>query len=264
MKRIVNSRIVLAGIFAVAGLPNLHAQRGCSNATLNGAYGFYSSGTVLPTRTPRITVGREVYDGNGNLSNSFTVNDNGVVSHNASSGRYTVNPDCTGTIFTTLGALQLRLDFVIADEGNEINFLIGSNPPILDLYGVRKKQFPNFERVCSNADLNGTYGFYSTGTVVPAGTPRLTVGRETYDGSGHLSNLFTVNDNGAETQHATSGLYTVNRDCTGTIVTPLGPLMLTVDFVIVDSGKEMYFMVSSNPAALAVYGVRTKFSADQE
>jgi hypothetical protein len=40
--------------------------------------------------------------------------------------------------------------------------------------------------------------------------------------------------------------------------------MLTVDFVIVDSGKEMYFMVSSNPAALAVYGVRTKFSADQE
>src|SRR5215469_8392154 len=138
MKRIVNSQIVLAGIFAV-GLPNLHAQRGCSNATLNGSYGFYSSGTVLPARTPRITVGREVYDGNGHLSNTFTVNDNGAVSHNASSGTYNVNPDCTGTIFTALGALQLRLDFVIADGGNEINFLIASNPPILDVYGVRKK-----------------------------------------------------------------------------------------------------------------------------
>src|SRR5215469_5035186 len=103
MNRIVISRIFLTGIFAVAGLPNLHARRGCSNATLNGAYGFYSSGTVLTTRTPRITVGREVYDGNGRLSNTFTVNDNGVVSHNASSGTYTVNPHCTGTIFTTLG-----------------------------------------------------------------------------------------------------------------------------------------------------------------
>jgi hypothetical protein len=264
MKRIVNSRIVLAGIFAVAGLPNLHAQRGCSNVTLNGAYGFYSSGTVLPNRTPRVTVGREVYDGNGHFSNTFTVNDDGAVSHNNGSGTYNVNPDCTGTIFTTLGMLQLRLDFVIADGGNEIHFLVGSNPPILDVYGVRKKQFPNFERVCSNADLKGTYGFYSTGSVVPAGTPRLTVGRETYDGAGHFSDLFTVNDNGAETQHINSGLYTVNRDCTGTIVTPLGLLILTIDFVIVDSGREIYFMVSSNPAGVAVYGVRTKFSADQE
>ena len=155
MKRIVNSRIVLVGIFALAGLPNLHAQRGCSTATLNGAYGFYSSGTILPARTPRITVGREVYDGNGHLSNTFTVNDNGVVSHNNGSGTYSVSPDCTGTIFTTLGMVQLRLDFVIADGGNEIHFLIGSNPPILDVYGVRKKQFPNFERECSNADSGG-------------------------------------------------------------------------------------------------------------
>jgi hypothetical protein len=257
-------RIVLAGIFAVAGLSNLHAERGCSNVTLNGAYGFYSSGTVLPARTPRITVGREVYDGNGHFSNTFTVNDSGAVSHNANSGAYNVNPDCTGTIFTTLGTLQLRLDFVIADGGNEIDFLIGSNLPILDVYGVRKKQFSNFERACSNADLNGTYGFYSTGTAVPAGTPRFTVGRETYDGAGHFSNLFTVNDNGVETQHANSGLYAVNRDCTGTIVTPLGTLTLTVDFVIVDSAKQIYFMASSNPAAVAVYGVRTRFSADQE
>ena len=90
------------------------------------------------------------------------------------------------------------------------------------------------------------------------------MGRETYDGAGHFSDLFTVNDNGVETQHASSGLYTVNRDCTGTIVTPLGPLTLTIDFVIVDSGKQIYFMISSNPAAVAVYGSRTKFSADQE
>ena len=186
------------------------------------------------------------------------------MSHNANSGTYNVNPDCTGTIFITLGTLPLRLDFVITDGGNEINFLIGSNPAILDVYGVRKKQFPNSERVCSNADLNGTYGFYSTGTMVPAGTPRFTVGRETYDGAGHLSNLFTVNNNGVEMQFASSGLYTVNPDCTGTIVTPLGPLILTIDFVIVDSAKEIYFMISSNPVAVAVYGVRRKFSADQE
>lgn len=78
MKRSISSPILLAVIFAAGGMRNLHAERGCSNATLNGAYGFYSNGTVLPARTPRVTVGREVYDGNGHLSNSFTVNDNGV------------------------------------------------------------------------------------------------------------------------------------------------------------------------------------------
>jgi hypothetical protein len=52
-----------------------------------------------------------------------------------------------------------------------------------------------------------------------------------------------------------SGAYTVNPDCTGMISTTLGQLNLAVDFVIVDSGKEIYFIISSNPASLVAYEI---------
>ena len=164
MKRSVNSRIVLAGIFAVAGLPNLHAERGCSECHSPWRVRILQQWNRSPCQNTSYHSWPRGLRREWTSFEQLHGERQRAVSHNAGSGTYTVNPDCTGTIFTTLGALQLRLDFVIADRGNEINFLIGSNPQILDVYGVRKKQFPNFERECSNADLNGTYGFYSTGT----------------------------------------------------------------------------------------------------
>ncbi len=45
-------------------LPRVHAQEGCSVATLNGTYGFYRTGTV--PAGPLAAVGIATYDGNGN------------------------------------------------------------------------------------------------------------------------------------------------------------------------------------------------------
>jgi hypothetical protein len=270
MKRILSSSTVLAGIFFAGALTNLHAERGCSNATLNGAYGFYSAGNVLTAGTPpRVVLGREVYDGQGNFVDTLlAINNDGMLTRTTSSGTYTVTADCRGTVFAVLftpsGTLNLSVPFVIVDGGNEIDFILSSTPPVLIGYGVRKKQFPDNNRVCSNATLNGTYGFSSTGTVVSTGTPRVLLGRETYDGNGHFSDILTVNSGGALLETTNSGTYTVKPDCTGTIFTTLGQLNLVVDFVIVDSGKEIYFIISSNPVSLIAYGVRTKFSANQE
>ena len=114
MKRIISSSTVLAGMFVAGALTNLHAERRCSNATLNGAYGFYSAGNVLTAGTPpRVVLGREVYDGHGNSVDTFlAINNDGMLTRTTSSGTYTVTADCRGTVsavlFTPSGPLKLK------------------------------------------------------------------------------------------------------------------------------------------------------------
>ena len=112
----------------------------------------------------------------------------------------------------------------------------------------------------SNASLKGSYGFYSTGTF--AGTPRVALGRETYDGNGNYTNTVTINNNGTLIHINDSGHYTVNADCTGTIFNTASGA--TFQFVLVDGGKEIYFIIASVPRSLIVYGVRKKISAGDD
>lgn len=260
MKHFFYSTFVLACLAGVAAVPAAHAKKPavCSNATLNGAYGFYSFGIVTPN-TPRVNLGRETYDGNGNFVTSLVFNQGGVVTRvNNNPGSYLVNPDCTGTSFAMLGPLSLTLHFVIVDDGNQIDFLGGSNPVAIAFVGVRKKLFAAGDRACNTEILNGTYGFYSAGTIVPAGIERLTVGTETYDGHGMFADQFTVNTGGVLSDHTNAGAYTVDQNCFGQIVTPLGSIVLTIDFIVVNDANEVDFIVSSNDQSLVLWGVRTK------
>src|SRR5215471_5403586 len=95
------SSVALAAMLALAITQNsvFAKDQACSNASLKGSYGFYSSGFNVPAGTPRVTLGRETYDGNGNFTNTVTVNSNGTVIHGNNFGTYTVNADCTGTLF---------------------------------------------------------------------------------------------------------------------------------------------------------------------
>jgi hypothetical protein len=88
-----------------------------------------------------------------------------------------------------------------------------------------------------------------TGTNVPAGTPRVAFGRETFDGKGNFTNTVTLNSNGTVIHFNDSGTYTVNADCTGTAVTATG---VTLPFVIVDGGKEIYKIDLAPPPAITV------------
>src|SRR5215469_9420992 len=65
---------------------------------------------------------------------------------------------------------------------------------MLALTVTQSSVFAN-DQSCSNASLKGSYGFYSSGFNVPAGT-RVSVGRETYDGNGNWTNTVTINNNG--------------------------------------------------------------------
>jgi len=108
---------------------------------------------------------------------------------------------------------------------------------------------------CSSATLEGTYGFYGVGTVVPAGTPFRSVARFTFDGQGNWFDSFTQNDNGTIIRGTHSGIYKVNLDCTGTLFDAAG--QPTFELVLVDSGKEFY-SVRVGPANRVLTGIAKK------
>jgi hypothetical protein len=119
--------------FSSGALPRVHAQEraredereSCSLETLKGGYGLTFTGLVTSGPVPApITafipvagVGAMTFDGNGNLSLSETVSFGGSVTPLITTGTYTVNPDCTGSLQAVNAA---DVNFVIVQHGKEI------------------------------------------------------------------------------------------------------------------------------------------------
>ena len=126
------SAIALAALFVLGIAPRAQAgdHRGCSNATLQGSFGFTSTGTLLalpaPLAGPFAEVGRQTFDGKGNTDATATLSANGNIVNVTVQGTYVVNPDCTGSM--TLGVAPLGItmhaDFVIDDDGAQVRAIV--------------------------------------------------------------------------------------------------------------------------------------------
>jgi|SRR4051812_15640784 hypothetical protein len=137
----IPSSVILAGVCLLAFVPKTQArhQRECSNASLQGPYAFYTTGTVFPNGTPRENLAVLTFDGQGNYVSKFTTNDNGTVTRGTVIGNtYKVNADCTASSFDTQG--QEIANMVLIDGGKEF-FFIRIFPTNLVIRGVGKKQF---------------------------------------------------------------------------------------------------------------------------
>jgi hypothetical protein len=123
----------LATLFVLGIPPRAQAdqhsdeRRGCSNASLQGSFGFTATGALLalppPFAGPFAEIGRQTFDGRGNTDATATLSANGnIVKGVTVQGTYVVNPDCTGsmTIFILPFAATADLDFVIDDDGEEL------------------------------------------------------------------------------------------------------------------------------------------------
>jgi hypothetical protein len=90
---------------------------------------------------------------------------------------------------------------------------------------------------CSNATLQGNYGFLVTGT--SAGNPIAILGQITADGNGGLTGMETVNDNGAVTDTApVTGTYKIGSKCVGTAtITSQGGTAASYNLAAVSSSK---------------------------
>ena len=120
--------IVVATAFALSTPPEAQAaeHKECSNDSLQGSFGFTSTGTLLalpaPFAGPFAEIGRQVFDGQGNTDGTATASANGNINHLTFQGTYVVNPECTGsmTLFVAPIGATVKLDFVIDDDGSEL------------------------------------------------------------------------------------------------------------------------------------------------
>jgi hypothetical protein len=113
----------------------VHAQRGCSNATLVGNYGLTFSGFQRQHNksVPFFGAGLAVADGNGNVAATFAFSLNGVLTvNNPYAATYTVNPDCTITITATPGSGGDNFSGAILGDGLEVLTTDVSEPDTLN------------------------------------------------------------------------------------------------------------------------------------
>ncbi|MFL6427407.1 MAG: hypothetical protein ACJ71S_04120 [Acidobacteriaceae bacterium] len=103
-------------------------EKGCSNRTLDGNYGFTVEGLLgIPGSGIQIRgVIRQDYDGNGHLTQVEHVIVDGAPPSEAwtpGSGTYIVNADCTGTATITIpssGTPPLVVYFVVTKHGKVV------------------------------------------------------------------------------------------------------------------------------------------------
>ena len=149
MKRYI-SRTIGAVVFAsliVLGFGTMaRAQEECSNATLQGSYGFSFSGEERRPggvrNVPVAGVGRISYDGAGNFEAKQTLSSGGSSFSFEFRGTYSVDADCTGTqtLVDTLSGEEFgHLAIVIVDDGREVR--VTQTDPGVTLVGNEKKQF---------------------------------------------------------------------------------------------------------------------------
>jgi hypothetical protein len=149
MKRSIIAKTFATTAVAALGLvvtPTAKADnRGCSNATLKGAFSQKGTGFITTppsTAGPMANVGTFIFDGNGAVTGTLINSLNGNIVPATETGTYAVNPDCTGTYTVQISPLGItgHAFFVIDDSGNELQ-IITTDPGVVILC-VARRQFP--------------------------------------------------------------------------------------------------------------------------
>lgn len=112
---------------------------------------------------------------------------------------------------------------------------------------------------CSVRTLHGSYGGAADGLITtgppPVSTsatiPIAVMAVETFDGAGNFSASNTTNLGGLVFTSPASGTYTVNADCTGSVVSNLSNgEVIHFSFAIVDRGRQL-LSVSTDPGVVS-------------
>jgi len=200
--------------------PFVHAQ-GCTNASYYGASVFELQGTVpaILSSVPYVAIGREVADGNGHVTGTYTDSTNGTLGGGSYTGTYTIAADCSGveTISgTATNGTQFNWSSTFQISAGGRTGLSAKNTTNVVLAGQSFRAAAQDPARCGNASLAGGYDFLTSGAI--QGVPVTKVGRLTLDGDGSVSFKATVNlQQTGKSVRTGSGSYTVNADCTGTM-----------------------------------------------
>jgi hypothetical protein len=117
--------------------PEPWRRRMCTPGIMKGTHGYSYNGTV--NGSPIAAVGPITFDGDGNLSATYTVSLGGKKFEGAFTGTYEVNLDCTGTVTLHLPVLGVTSNgsFIIVNDGRE-TFFTGTDAGVT-VTGVTKR-----------------------------------------------------------------------------------------------------------------------------
>jgi hypothetical protein len=99
---------------------------GCSNASIQGAFGFSETGSKIDALfqyEPRALVGTFRADGHGNLTGSLTKSATGIITEVTLTGTYAVNSACTGSVTTTDSDGEVRHANLVVLMEHEIRWI---------------------------------------------------------------------------------------------------------------------------------------------
>jgi hypothetical protein len=117
-------------VIALTASPAVTArERECTNSTIKGDYAFTIHGQILTPGGPLLVNGiaKTTFDGDGGLTQVSAVAINGHIPliWSPSTGSYTVNSDCTGTMtLISTGQPTLHLAILVSQSGNHIHTVV--------------------------------------------------------------------------------------------------------------------------------------------
>jgi hypothetical protein len=124
----------------VHATPDVH-HHGCNVASLQGTYAFRRTGVNNEVGGPIAAIGIEVFNGDGTLGlTRFTRSTNGEIQDwsdvpRIAQASYTVDPDCTGSLFAADGTKTNNL--IVLDGGKRFLLLSVAPDTITTQEGTR-------------------------------------------------------------------------------------------------------------------------------
>ena len=232
--------------FAVIGSDAAYAYNGTGNiqpatcpTTMTGAHEFNGTGSVLSgvSVTSNLEVaGMLQFDGQGNVTGSWTQVSNLSSTAVSATGTYTVGSNCLATATLTDTASN-KYSLSMSFDSTSPAFALAVSSPTLLFDGSGAAMQPATVTTCSTSMLTGTYEVTLSGRLSPGGvTTKIFAsdGSATFDGQGKVSFSLMANAvNGGQTFGTPltyGGTYSVQSTCQGAITINSGD---TASFALV-------------------------------
>ena len=222
----------------------------CSDASLNGTYGFLHNGTDGTGAPSTAAVSQITFDpGTATFTGETKSSRGGVITTFSFTGTYAVGPNCTGTgtpsggspfsiVATPTGFLALHL----FSEG----------------FAVKQGS-----AACTNAGLKGKFAFETSGTLLATGAVAI-IGelklRVNPSGEGVIRGRVATSEDGTfVTFEPVIGSYKVGTDCKGrAVITPKGQSEMHFSFVVVDDENKMLAVETDSDTVVSGTLVKNK------
>ncbi len=136
--------VVIVAVIGSSAARRVRADTGCSVGSINGSYGYAHTGFFYTPQGLNLfsAAGLVTADGNGNVTGTDTVSQNGTVARSRTyTGTYQVAPNCTGSIAFKMGDQVIgSMDFVLVNNGKSIKFIQSDQGTAIT--GTADLQFP--------------------------------------------------------------------------------------------------------------------------